>query len=129
MMASHLTTTNTEALTGVIVPAAVRAAGFPLAPTHTATAVVAAPPQEMPSSAAGVAGAGTSLVIVLLIGFLLWRAIEKKKAKPAYVILAFTAGVLLSGSMVGVMAQQTATSVGGGLTTMFSTVTNGGGHK
>lgn len=121
MMASQLTSANTtdEILTGAVVPAA--------APTHAGTAVVAAP-EQLPSSAAGVAAGGTSLIIVLLIGFFLYRAVEKKKAKPSHVALAFTAGVLLSGSMVGVMAQQTATSIGGGLTTMFSTVTSSG-HK
>lgn len=125
MMASQLTSANTadEILTGAVVPAAD-------VPTHTTTAVVAAAPEGVPSSAGSMAAGGTGLIIVLLIGFFLYRAVEKKKARPSHVALAFTAGVLLSGSMVGVMAQQTATSIGGGLTTMFSTVTSGSGsHK
>ncbi|MCO6011740.1 hypothetical protein NE236_43020 [Actinoallomurus purpureus] len=124
MMASQLTSANAETLTGVVVPAAVQPAA-----AEATTAVVAAPEMPAASSGASMAAGGTSLIIVLLIGFFLYRAVEKKKAKPSHVALAFTAGVLLSGSMVGVMAQQTATSVGGGLTTMFSTVTGSGGHK
>lgn len=113
--------TTIQALAGTVVPAAD-------SPTRAGSAVIAATPEKMPSSAANVAAGGTSLIIVLLIAFFLYRAVEKKKAKPSHVALAFTAGVLLSGSMVGVMAQQTATSIGGGLTTMFSTVTSSG-HK
>jgi hypothetical protein len=109
------------------VPPAVEAAGYTGGPGTTLTA--AATPEQVPSSATGVAAGGTTLIVVLLIGFFLWRAVDKKKAKPSHIALAFTAGVLLSGSMIGVMAQQTAGSVGTGLATMFSTVTTNSGGR
>ena len=120
---SEINTTN-----DVLTASAIYPTGAPVPAGHSST--VLAEVQRAPSSVAGISNVagGTSLVIVLLLGFMLYRAIEKKKTKPGYVAMAFTAGVLLSGSMVGVMAQQTATSVGGGLTTMFSTVTSNGHH-
>ncbi|MGI5233759.1 hypothetical protein [Actinoallomurus sp. CA-142502] len=105
-----------------------------LDPTSSAgspAVAAAATPEQLPASTATTVAAGsTGLIIVLLIGFVLWRALDKKKAKPMHLALAFTMGALLSGSMVGVMAKQTADSIGSGVATMFSTVTtSGGGHK
>lgn len=100
------------------------------APAGTATAVragsaVLAVPENAPSR--GPVTAGTSLIVVLVLAFLLWRALEKKRARWSHTLMAFTMGVLLAGSMLGVMAQQTAASIGQGFATMFSTVTSGTG--
>jgi len=101
--------------------------GSPATPT-TMAVTAAATPEELPATSATTVAAGsTGLIIVLLIGFFLWRAVDKKKAKPVHIALAFTMGALLSGSMVGVMAKQTADSIGSGVATMFSTVTTSGG--
>jgi hypothetical protein len=95
--------------------------------TQVISGVAAATPQEAPAavSGSGIAAGGTSLIIVLLLGFYLYRAVDKKKTKPIYLVAAFTVGALLSGSLVGVMAKQTANSLGTGAVTMFGTVTNG----
>lgn len=107
-------------------------AALPASPTGSATTITAAAatPEQIPTGTATTVAAGsTGLIIVLLIGFFLWRAVDKKKAKPVHIALAFTMGALLSGSMVGVMAKQTADSIGTGVATMFSTVTTTGGGK
>lgn len=106
--------------------AAVTAAGHPAIPAGQTTALVLAEPAQAPQ-APGAAAGTAGLIITLVIGFFLYQAIKSKKAKPSYTIAAFTAGVLLSGSMFGVMANQVAGSLGTGLATMFSTVTNDAG--
>lgn len=107
--------------------AAVQAAGHPAIPADQTTALVLAAPAQAPQQAPGAPAATAGLIITLVIGFFLYQAIKSKKAKPSYTIAAFTAGVLLSGSMFGVMAQQVASSLGQGMATMFSTVTNDNG--
>jgi preprotein translocase subunit YajC len=80
-----------------------------------------APAPEIPiTTSASVAG----LVMVLIFGFLMWRWIEKKKAKPAHMLVAFAAGVMLAGSLVGTITKQTTTAVGSGVQNMLGTVTN-----
>lgn len=96
---------------------------------HQTAAVLAAEPAQAPIQAApGVIPAGSSLIIILIVGFLLYRAVDKKKAKPVHLIMAFVMGALLSGSMLGVMAKQTSESVGTGVQTMLGTVVGPGGR-
>ncbi|XVQ16372.1 hypothetical protein ACQP1W_52510 (plasmid) [Spirillospora sp. CA-255316] len=111
--------------------AAVHAAGYPAMPSSTQTLALAAPPQAPQQQAApnpATAG-GVGLVVVVALGFLIHRLIDKNKLKWSHAIMCFTMGVLLAGSMLGIMAKQIAGSLGGGLNTMFSTVTTnqGGG--
>lgn len=110
--------------------AAVQAAGHPAIPAGQTTSLVLAAPAQAPQQAPpGATTATAGLIITLVIGFFLYQAIKSKKAKPSYTIAAFTAGVLLSGSMFGVMANQVAGSLGQGLATMFSTVTSNSGGR
>lgn len=108
--------------------AAIQAAGHPAIPAGQTTSLVLAAPAQAPQQAPGATTATAGLIITLVIGFFLYQAIKSKKAKPSYTIAAFTAGVLLSGSMFGVMANQVAGSLGTGLATMFSTVTSNNGN-
>lgn len=87
---------------------------------HTGTVVAGQPlanqAQQIP------AGETASLVVVLILGFLLWRSVDQGKARWPIIGMAFTAGVLLSGSLIGQMADQLADSVGQAAVQMFTTV-------
>lgn len=88
--------------------------------------LAAAPvPQQAPTQFPGEAEGGS--LMILVIGFFLWYILKHKKAKPTHVIASFVAGVLLAGSMFGLMARQVSASLGSGLQTMFGTVTAGNG--
>ncbi|TMQ96815.1 hypothetical protein ETD83_20900 [Actinomadura soli] len=107
--------------------AAVRAAGPPAVPTaQEATALVVAAPaqQQAPTQLPGEAEGGTIMIVV--IGGFLWYILKHKKAKPVHVIVSFAAGVLLAGSLFGLMARQVSASLGTGLQTMLGTVNTSG---
>ncbi|WP_395110729.1 hypothetical protein [Actinomadura sp. SCN-SB] len=80
--------------------------------------------QQAPTQVPGEATGG--LIMTLLILGFLWYILKHKKARPTHVVAAFTAGVLLSGSLFGLMARQVTASLGTGVATMFSTVTGPG---
>ncbi|WP_067801367.1 hypothetical protein [Actinomadura formosensis] len=105
--------------------ATLQAAGHP-ATGQTTALVLAEPAQapQAPSQFPGEAEGGT--VMILVIGGFLWYILKHKKAKPTHVVASFVAGVLLAGSMFGLMARQVSASLGTGLQTMLTTTTGGG---
>ncbi|MFI0412444.1 hypothetical protein [Actinomadura sp. 3N508] len=105
--------------------AAVKAAGPPAAPATQETTALVVAQQQAPTQLPGEAEGGTIMIVV--IGGFLWYILKHKKAKPVHVIVSFAAGVLLAGSLFGLMARQVSASLGTGLNTMFSTVTTTGG--
>ncbi|MGW3771309.1 hypothetical protein [Actinomadura verrucosospora] len=108
--------------------AAVQAAGTPAIPAEQSTALVLAEPAQAPQAPTqfpGEAEGGT--IMILVIGGFLWYILKHKKARPTHVVASFVAGVLLAGSLFGLMARQVSASLGTGLQTMFSTVTTTGG--
>jgi hypothetical protein len=91
---------------------------------NLATVVTNAPVQD---AAGGTAGAiGGSLLVVVLIAWYLHRAVEKNKAKVPHVLAAFTAGVLMAGSLFGSIAATAGSAVGGGVASMLGTVAGSG---
>ncbi|MFC4051176.1 hypothetical protein ACFOY4_15905 [Actinomadura syzygii] len=110
--------------------AAVQATGHPAirpaVPAGQATALVLAEaPQQAPTQLPGEAEGGTIMILVVLA--FLWYILKHKKAKPTHVVVSFVAGVLLAGSLFGLMARQVSASLGTGMQSMFSTVTTTGG--
>ncbi|WP_242911456.1 hypothetical protein [Actinomadura terrae] len=110
--------------------AAITAAGLPQAPPSQVTGVVLAAPPQKPDAAPGGAaavGGGLGLVIVVALGFLIHKQLDKKKLKFSHAMMCFTMGVLLAGSVFGIMAKQIAGSLGTAGATMFNTVATNGG--
>lgn len=87
--------------------------------TGTTLADVPAQPQVLPAAA----GASAITLIVLVVGFLLWRLIERKKAKTAHLLMAAAFGVLISGSLFGALTLQMSAALGASLSTMLTSVT------
>jgi zinc transporter ZupT len=77
-------------------------------------------PQQFPS-----AGTGGATLIVVLLCAAIWYVIKHKGGKVLHIAMAFTAGCLLAGSVFGGIATQTASSLGGGLSSMLSTLGTG----
>ena len=91
-----------------------------------APAVATAPPPQAPMLP-GEAEGGT--IMILLIGFFLWYILKHKKARPSHVGAAFIAGVLLAGSVLGLMARQISSSIGTGMQAVLNvTTTTGSGN-
>ena len=97
-------------------------------PLTSAVIPVAGAPQQVPEAAPGggvVAGlAGGSVLVVVVLGFLLHRQIEKKKLQWSHAIMAFAMGTLLAGSIIGAVVKTTALNIGGAGQQMLTTYGN-----
>ena len=87
------------------------------------TAAVLAAPEQAPGSAAG---ATVTVLVVVVLGFLLYRAIDKRQAKWPHLIMAFAMGVLLAGSLFGTAIKQVSNSLGTAMVQMLTTVSGTG---
>lgn len=105
----------------------VQAAGYQQIPATGQAVVVASPGQAQgllaQQQAQSPAGAAASLIIVVVLGFILVQGIREKRVRPMWVALAFAAGVLLSGSVVGELVDSMSASLGSALMGMLTTVT------
>jgi hypothetical protein len=90
-------------------------------PAVTGTTLTDVPVQ--PQAAPSAAGASAITLVVLVVGFLLWRLVEKKKAKTPHLLMAAAFGVLISGSLFGALTVQMSASLGASLSTMLTSFT------
>ena len=86
--------------------------------------ILAEVPQQTPEQVSGAGTAGVTLIVVVLVGGI-WYVLKHKNGRPTHILMAFCAGVLMAGSVLGGIASATASSLNGGLTAMLSSVTSG----